>query len=68
MVQVKTRELAHENDGDPHYWVNYDWEPVDEETGKLLDEAEEHGIETMDGNKSMKKKDGSDTVRLINYK
>jgi hypothetical protein len=43
MVQVKVRERGDPDNGDPYYWVNRDWERVDDEVGKRLDEAEEKG-------------------------
>jgi len=47
MVQVKVRERGDGDNGDPHYWVNYDWDQVDDSIGALLDAAEEDYSETF---------------------
>ncbi len=44
MVQVKVSHLGTPDNDDPHYWVNNDWERVDDDISKLLDEAEESGL------------------------
>lgn len=41
VVQQKVRQFPGDENSDPHYWVDGDWEEVDEVCAKSLDEYEE---------------------------